>query len=291
MQDICCSVPASCGEWLQGWLDGEALLVSCPIERRVRARLNSEERAGVHVTPADCVKAQQAAYLVLERANGSANRCAYSISIQDGLERSRGYATSTADVVATSAVLATALNVALSEQELAQIACQIEPSDSIMFSGWCALAYRSAAWHQALGEGLRLPLLVLDAGVEVDTLAFNRSLDWKRVAALEAPTRQALALLQAGMNAKDWRLLGAAARLSASTYQAVCHSSLVESALDWAVRLGAGGPLRAHSGSIVGLLFAEEEQARSAMRRLAGEFKGSLALTHTAPGGVQRERF
>jgi hypothetical protein len=63
----------------------------------------------------------------------------------------------------------------------------------------------------------------------------------------------------------------------------------VEQAASWADDLQVAGPLRAHSGSIVGLLFENDEHAVEAREWLARRFAGEIHLTHTTGGGVEVE--
>jgi L-threonine kinase len=276
--------PGTCGEWIQGWLNEEPVLVSCPVELYSTAHAVGQESLGVQVLTPDISKAEQAAADVLARSGSGPG---LALSIASSLPRGRGYASSTADIAAASMAAAQVCGLPMNASDLAQLACTIEPSDSTMFPDWTLFAYRSAGWQQPLGAALRLPLLILDPGGGLDTLHYNQTLDLKRVAALEGQTQAALAIFQEGLLRGDYRLLGSAARSSARAYQAVCYSSLVEEALGWAAALDAGGPLRAHSGSIVGLLFDDDECAYDARRWLSGRFDGEIHLTHTTGGGVE----
>ena len=278
--------PGTCGEWIQGWLDGEPVLVSCPVELYSTARATRQDNYGVQALTPDISKAEQAAAAVLASCG---SRAGLKLSISSCLPRGRGYASSTADIAAASMAAAQVCGLPLNAADLARLACTIEPSDSTMFPDWTLFAYRSAGWQQPLGAALRLPLLILDPGGGLDTQQYNQALDLSRVAALEGHTRAALAAFQEGLLREDCHLLGSAARISARAYQAVCYSGLVEKALGWAAALDAGGPLRAHSGSIVGLLFDVDESACDARGWLSDRFDGEIHLTHTTRGGVEVE--
>ncbi len=260
------------------------MLVSCPIDRYVHVTVTRRVDGSLSL-PYDCEKAAQAAARVRELMNGP-SRFGAEVAIDSPLPRGRGYASSTADVVGVSAAMAAALGGELSAEQLGCLACEIEPSDSIMFPGWAAFAYHSGAWHQPLGTGLHLPLVILDPGEAIDTVTFNRTLDLKRVAVLESQTREALALLTAGAQQRRADLLGAASRLSAMAYQQAHHSDLVEQALRWADELSARGVVRAHSGSIVGVLFDSDGAATEAKAWLGSRFYGEVTLAHTTGGGA-----
>jgi L-threonine kinase len=276
--------PGTCGEWIQGWLDGDPVLVSCPVELYSTARVVLRQSFGVQALTPDISKAKQAVAAIVER---SGIGMGVAVSIESSLPRSRGYASSTADIAAASVAAAQVCGVPMSGDELAQLACAIEPSDSTMFPDWTLFAYRSGSWQQPLGPAVRLPILILDPGGGLDTLTYNQNLDLDQVAVLEGHTRSALATFKEGIMQGDFRLLGSAARVSALAYQKVCYSSLVEQTLGWANSLDAGGPLRAHSGSIVGLLFGDDESAADARNWLSGRFDGEIHITHTTGGGVE----
>ncbi len=272
------NVPGTCGEWLQGWLDGEPVLVSCPIDRYSRVRAGLRSDGHLRITPRRCVKSLQAARAVLALGD---YRGGLDLAVTSALPQGRGYASSTADIVAVCRATSAVLGRHLSAETIGRLACGIEPSDSLMFPGWTLFAYRSGAWHVPLGAGLRLPLVILDPGSALDTVVFNRGLDLRRIAALEPQTREALALLASGLRASDPTAIGAAARLSAMAYQSVAYSEMVAQAAGWARTLGAGGPIRAHSGSIVGLLFAAREAAVDALNWLRPRFAGKVRLART----------
>lgn len=283
MSTVTVRVPGTCGEWVQGWLWGEPVLVSCPIARYAEVQLERRKDSRL-VLPPDCDKATQATAQM--RALGGQPDFGADIRIKSALPRGRGYASSTADVVGVAAAAALALGVQLSPKQLGRLACTIEPSDSTMFPGLTAFAYRSGAWHQTLGPAWQWPLVILDGGVTVDTVTFNHKLDFERVKRLEPETRDALAWLAEGMRQGDVHGVGAAGRLSALAYQRVYHSELVEEAVRWADELKACGVVRAHSGSIVGLLFSASEPALEALAWLRPRFPGAAALTQTIGGGV-----
>jgi L-threonine kinase len=272
------SVPGTCGEWVQGWLSGEPVLVSCPIRRYAVVRVTLGPDDVTRIDPPDRVKALQAARAVAALAG---HRGGLTVVLNSALPLGRGYASSTADLVAASRATAEAISYNLPDSVIGRLACAIEPSDSLMFPGWTLFAYRCGAWHTPLGPGLSLPLVVLDTGQAIDTVAFNQGLDLTRVAALEPTTREAVALLKEGLVQADSAVIGAAAMLSARAYQAIAYSALVDQVLRWASEFRAAGVVRAHSGSLVGLVFASAEAAADVAQWLRPSFAGETKVTRT----------
>jgi L-threonine kinase len=284
---ITLAVPGTCGELIQGWYIPwrRPILVSCPIARyswvTVQLRPSPEIDA-----PPGCFKSRQAARLLLDTL-GRPDLGA-TIHINSQLLPGRGMASSTTDIIGVMAGLALALNQPLSPEALAGLACQIEPSDSIMFAGLAMLAYRDEGLARRLGPIPPLPLLMLDPGQAIDTLTYNAQLDLSAVRNLAATTQAALDVLGQGLAAGDAALIGQAASLSAASYQAIHYNPLVEAAQSWAGSTGAVGVARAHSGSVVGLLYPPDQDLAGPARWVAGRFEGCLTATRLTNAGFRR---
>ena len=282
------SVPGTCGELVQGWQpDWDVpVLVSCPIgvHSRVRVTLRPDARL---VAPRRLVKLHRAAQLAREYLEQPAAGATFAVTSQ--LSWGRGMASSTADIVGAMAGLAGLLNQPLSPAELARLACRIEPSDSTMFAELTALAYRNGGRFEPLGTVPNLPLLLLDPGQVVDTLKFNRGLNLSALRKLGPTTLEALHLLRLGALAGDAQVIGAASSLSAVSYQSIFFNPLLSRAQQWAGATGATGVVRAHSGSIVGLLYPSGTLLTEPARWLKTRFDGVVTATRLVPGGAQRE--
>lgn len=287
---ITVTVPGTCGELVQGWSAdwGEPVLVSCPIAlyNQVTIELCPDPTILISGSPGnlmDYTKAYQAVQLVREYL-GRANLGA-KISMSSQLLPGRGMASSTADVIGVMAGLAQGLVQPLTATELARLACQIEPSDSIMFNGLALLAYRGSSQACTLGLPPALPMLVLDPGLTVDTVTYNAHLNLAAVRNLASTTQTALEWLTYGLSHHDPVAIGSAASLSALSYQAVRYSPLLEQARQWAKATQALGIVRAHSGSIVGLLYPLQTDLAEPARWISAHFAGAVRQTHLTGGG------
>lgn len=278
-------VPGTCGELVQGWYGpwDEPVLVSCPIARysHVTTWLNAEATIDA---PDDYFKARQAARLVLDHLDRT--DWGARIRITSSLLPSRGMASSTADVVGVMAGLAVLLQAPLPDSQMAHLACQVEPSDSTMFAGPALLGYRGSGRSEALGLLPPLALLMLDPGLTIDTLTYNIHLDLAAVRKLDWTTQIALDILKRGIQNNDLKAIGAAATLSATSYQVVHNNPLIPVAQAWAIATRALGLVRAHSGSMVGLLFPPETDLAEPAAWLATRFSGEIiptAVTNAGP--------
>jgi L-threonine kinase len=227
-------------------------------------------------------KLQRAARLLLTFLNRP--DLGAKVTVNSQLQPGRGMASSTADIIGVMMGLTVALGHSISAGELAHLACQVEPSDSTMFADLTVLAYRDSARFQGLGPAPPLPLLMFDTGQAVDTLVFNARLNLSAVRQLAPTTKTALELLRQGLASNDTEAIGAAATLSALSYQSVNYNPLVEQAARWVNHTGATGLVRAHSGSVLGLLYPAGTDLTEPERWLSKRFHGIIRPTQLSRG-------
>ena len=281
------AVPATCGELFQGLIDGQTCLVSCPIDRHSRARVTVEEdgrrwrsRQPISKTLAALDRAAEAWEYV----------AAGWVEIDSTIPRSRGYGSSTADIGAGLFALARAAGQPLEPAQAAQIAAEIEPTDSSLFPGLALFAHRAGRLLRPLGPAPDLGVLVIDPGGQVDTVAYNREITPGALQRLAGAHREAFDWLAAGLAERDWALVGRGATLSACAHQAILFSSWLDAALEACRALGGLGVCRAHSGTILGVLFDPDRlPPEEALRRGRTLLPESLTVRpHCLVGGGAR---
>ena len=276
------SLPATCGELFQGSLDGEACLVSCPIN--LYSRATSTHRQS-ETLPPEMRKTRQALQLFAERTGQKID-----IKLHNPLPSGRGYGTSTADIGAALFCAGRMLQFDLSARDAANIAVQVEPTDSTLFNGLTLFDHRTGRFHEFLGEAPPAWLLILDPGGMVDSQDFNAQ-DWKEALRRLAPHhRLAFNLLQQGIANADLLAIGEAASLSASHHQAILFNPLVDLALSLRKKIGAAGVCRAHSGTIVGMIFPADIDQEAACAEISRHLDCSIHIkTGNLIGGGPRE--
>jgi len=167
----------------------------------------------------------------------------------------RGYGTSTADIGSTLFAAAHWANIPLDPIEASRLAVRIEPTDSSLLPGLTLFDHRQGALVEHLGAPPPVAIVILDPGVTVDSEAFNEQ-DWtdalRKIASLH---QQAFDLLKDGILRQDIDAVGEAASLSATAHQEILLNPWLEHALVLARQVKASGVCRAHSGSILGILF------------------------------------
>jgi len=265
-------VPGSAGEFVQGVLDGEHRLVSCPIDHRVCAEIFLPGRGPATAPPSLCYTKTRQALAMLLAADDPAPET-IDFRIRNRLPRGIGMASSTADIVAVTAALQAALGRSVHAPQLARLAAAIEPSDSIMFEGLALINPRNGELIRRLGQPPPMRVLLLDPGGRVDTLGFNLRRDASGHN-ISASSTEAIGLLAAGVADRDLAAIGRAASLSARAQQVFLRHHLLETAEDLARKVGAFGVNVAHSGTLVGLLLPDDPErahyAGQRARRLRG---------------------
>jgi L-threonine kinase len=245
------ALPGTCGELVQGTLDGIPCLVSCPIERYSVAEVRVNP-GPTWTLPAASPKVRAAlraglAYLGCSERGGQ-------LQVFSDLPRSRGYGSSTADIGATLYALGHAVGHPLLPAEVAGLALQIEPSDSSLFPGLALWDHVHGELFAPLGQPPAMTVVVLDPGGEVDTVAFNQQDHHLALKKLASQHREAFALLQEGVQRSDLEMIGAGTTLSATAHQTILLNPYLPAALHLAHEVGALGICRAHSGTVLGIL-------------------------------------
>lgn len=241
--------PGTCGELVEGTIDGKPFLVTCPIDIGSTIRVH---RSGAGF-PEDFPKTAQGIRLVAEKIGLPLEEL--SFERESILPPGKGMGSSTADVAA--AILATGLlgGQRLPPEEIARLALQVEPSDGTMFQGIVLFDHRRGEWFEELGEAPEINILVVDPGGEVDTIAFNQAAELDRLNQKKEPqVRKALEYIRAGLASGDLAQVGRGATESALANQELLPKPDLDQMLKWAQDVKALGVNVAHSGTVMGLL-------------------------------------
>jgi L-threonine kinase len=275
------SVPCTCGELFQGLLDGEPCLVSCPI-----ARYSTAQVGGPGVSTRLPRKAAAALKILLPEENEQ-----IPVWLDSPLPAGRGFGASTADIGAVLFAAAAAYGMELTGEQAARLAVAIEPTDSTLFPGLALFDHRQGRFFHPLGDAPALTLLILDPGGCVDSETFNRQDLLPALARLAREQRSAFDQLQTGITAGDLEAIGAAASRSAQLHQSILFNPLLETAAALAVEVGALGICRAHSGTVLGLLFDPKQWDAPRVTRAAAARIPSGVQTFSAAlvGGGPRD--
>jgi L-threonine kinase len=285
---VAVQLPGTCGELVQGTLDGIPCLVSCPIDWYSRAEIELHTGSD-WVLPAHAPKAVaglRAGLAALE--NLQRPLTAGRLHLVSDLPRSRGYGSSTADMGAVLHALNRAYGRPWQAEDVARIAVGVEPSDSSLFPGLALFDHRRAGFWRALGPAPVLSVLVVDPGGEVDTVAFNDRNYQHILTRLAGRHRTAFDMLFRAMFSLDRLALGEAATLSARLHQLILENPLLGAVMDLSRAVGGLGVCRAHSGTLLGVLLEPEQADPEAILRYARRWLPQglrLAMHRIVDGG------
>lgn len=247
-------VPGSCGELVQGSLEGTNFLITCPINlySSVTVKLSKDidgYRASIRAEKT--IRAVKKTLCELGR-----NELGARVEIKSQLLRGRGMASSTADITAAVGATMAALGYNPDYDLIKRVALEIEPTDGVFLPGIYLFDHLRGEVIEGLGKPPLLHILIFSEKGRVDTIAFNQRSDLKKLNShKESMIQEAASLVKAGIRVKDPGLIGRGATLSSLAHQSI----LFKPNLEKIINLTEGmdeiyGVNVAHSGTLIGLL-------------------------------------
>lgn len=247
MRDVLAITPGSCGELVQGSLDGVAFHISCPIAAFSMVRIR----------PAPQSRDFGLGFKALTAVRKARRRLRFRRSVwieaKCGLVQGVGMASSTADIGASVSAVFAAAGVRPCEIETASLAVKVEPSDGTIFPGIVAFDHKRGRYMSRLGVAPDIHISYVETGGTVDTVQFNRN-PIRYTASQKAKIRLAFDMAVAGLRHGDRHLIGAAASMSARINQDILPKPGLDELLEIASEHCAYGVVVAHSGTVMGVL-------------------------------------
>ncbi|MFH2070449.1 MAG: hypothetical protein ABIJ11_04480 [Elusimicrobiota bacterium] len=256
MNNIRVKTPGTCGELVQGMIDGNKFHITCPVNIfscvSVSGDGSNGSSGGSRTLPSNKWKTQRAVEKTLQLFKSTGENI--SVSVSSEIPEGRGMASSTADVTGACLAVSAFLGGNIKEDEVARIALAIEPSDGIMFKGIVMFDHLNGRVFEYLGEALRMKMLIIDSGERIDTLEFNRADHTGEHLSNRDKILEAIELVRAGVKKKDVAMLGRGATISALCNQKIIHKPWLPGVMKAAEKFGCPGVNVAHSGSAAGVL-------------------------------------
>lgn len=259
--------PGSCGEFIQGFMGDSSFMVTCPINRYAEAEVGFSGEGDTLPEKAD-----KARKLTLQLINKQGEEV--PVRLRSCILKSKGMASSTADISAVSKAVGLACGASISDRDIAGISLSIEPSDATFFKGITLFDYRHGKVIRELGNAPPMNILIYDCGGEVDTMQFNSRDDLLKLQKENEPLiTRAVALFEKGIMKQSLRLIGKAATMSAFANQRILYKPVLP--LFWKIGKQAGGKgiICAHSGTVLGLIVpvsADVDRIKSHMDKFIG---------------------
>jgi uncharacterized protein involved in propanediol utilization len=242
------------GELLQGALPIERreFLVTLPITECSTAEFTAVHGSkGVRVCPPYKEKSRRLAEELMRLYNLEAGG---ELRIESELHEGKGFASSSADMVATARAIQSAFSMRIPRHTLAQIMSAIEPSDGVMYEGIVSFHQREGIVHSRLGTLPSLTIVALDEGGRSETTELCRDRGFHSARRL-AEYERLLLDLERAVQRRHLPSVGDVATRSAVLNQDVVPKEHLELFLDLRARYDALGVVATHSGTCLGLLF------------------------------------
>lgn len=224
----------TCGELAQGFYHGEPILITCPIEKYSTA-IVSDEFAGVNGLGSKSLAVLDKVLKIFD-----AEDFKFGVRLTSELPRGKGMASSSADMAAVAQAVALSLGKKLSSDELGKLCTEIEPTDGIFYAGIVAMNPLTGRLMKRIWTKEKFQIAVFDYGGAVDTLKFNRRSDFE-------------------FSALDDEINFELVKNSALANQKILYKRGLEELMDFAKDLGAVAVNVAHSGTVAGIFFHEDD--------------------------------
>ncbi len=279
MKRIKVTVPGSCGELVQGKLNGRNFHITAPINLFTTVTLTAGGDK-LEVIPSRKRKAMRAAEKTLKLLGHEDIRG--KIHINSKIPEGKGMASSTADITGTAAAMSKFLGKRISDKKISEIALSIEPSDGVMFEGIVLFDHIKGRILEKFPNPPKMKILAVDTGGKINTQKFNRSNFDEIHRENRAKIIKALKLVEDGLREKDIRKIGKGATLSALCNQKILFKPALEPIAEISMKMGAVGVNVAHSGAIIGILMSENfKDFEELEKRIEKKLKRKLRFYRT----------
>jgi L-threonine kinase len=246
----------TCGELIQGFLsDGTPLHVTCPIDRFATVDVQLTPAPVTRLTGFD--EASEKMRLACARILSPVSPGAFELAFthRSELEPGKGMASSTADIVAIARAIADARGIKARSADLARTAAAVERSDGVMYDGVNAVDHLTGRRLKRFGWSPRYRILMCIPPASFSTSSADLDLERRS----KSPVDDLLASLEQSSRDRDSRLFSEACSQSALRNQNYRFNPLVERVHPHLQALGADGLCVAHTGTVVGILFAGKD--------------------------------
>jgi L-threonine kinase len=247
--------PATCGELIQGAIDGQDFLVNCPIDLFSEVELNNQRKTGLEIdAEGDFAKVSAALVRVADLYGIALN---HRLCIASPIPRGKGMASSTADITAALGAFIRHAGIDLNDEGLGSLIASVEPSDCVHYPGIAEVNHLTGKLFARFPVPSGLRVIVVDCGGEIDTLNFDRT----RARAIYNEHRSEvmglLGELRRGLLFADAAAIGDAASRSARLSQRILPKFPLELLHRVCTDAGAVGVNCAHSGTVLGVMYVK----------------------------------
>ncbi|MGL5694787.1 MAG: hypothetical protein ACRCXA_11960 [Peptostreptococcaceae bacterium] len=244
--------PASCGEFVQGFMSNEEYLCSYAIDLYSIATV--EERLDlINKGPRKSRKAIELVFknfdIPIEESKN------ISLDINSKIPIGKGMASSTADIGATIKATLGLIKKEMSSEEISKLAAKIEATDSIFIEKANIFNPLNGEVIKYLGNVKDARVLILEPDITLDTRQMRSTPNYIETKIKnKSVIKESFYLLEEGIRKNDLNLIGQACTMSSLANENIHHKIGLEDIIEISKNYGAYGVNIAHSGTVVGIL-------------------------------------
>ncbi|MGE5627048.1 MAG: kinase [Solirubrobacterales bacterium] len=244
--------PGSCGEIIQGKIDGRDMLLSCPVNIFTNVSLFECKEPSSRFN-----YSKSSIFLnnMLKRWGHEHTDKNLDIIIASKIPEGKGFASSTADLTALYICLLKMFKREYSTEELIEETIKIEPTDSIIFGKMTLFDYKEGKLHKTLGEYTKFYILAFEGNRIVDTVTFNNS-------ALPplADLDDIMPWCMDAIKVEDLDSIARASSISINRNLIRLDYKVHEVVLKICKDTGGKGIIGGHSGDVLGIIYDDKER-------------------------------
>lgn len=281
--------PASCGELIQGQLEHKEFLSSYCVGLYSKATIKecTSHKPLHHIYP----KATKAMTEVFRKFGQEKNLDKISLEIMSNIPRSKGMASSSADIGAVIGACSSYLGVDIDSQTASELAAEIEPTDSIFFEDLVVMDPLKGKLIKSLKMPENLKTIILEPPAKVNTLDTRRDPHYRNFKKNNIPHyKQVLKDFELACINNDMDMFGKAINKSSSLNDSLLPKPHLEIITEISMSLGAYAVNVAHSGSIMGVIIdcldEEQKYINEFIKNNFGKYFGRMYCLPIIKGGI-----
>lgn len=288
MRRVRVETPGTCGEYIQGWYDGNPCLVSSPIDRYSRITI-AEGPGNLEALKPKTRKQVEAVFrcfAIPQRENKH-----LQVTMSSDIPLEKGMASSTADIAGMAAGLSAYFGLGLTPGDIGSLCTGIEPSDNLMFAELNLFNHISGSVLKEFEGIVAADILIIDFHGGIDTMSFNETQDDYSPADL-ATFAEIVAQFEKGVRSNSLKDIGAACTRSALLNQKRLKKNYLEQLISLARDFGGLGTVIGHSGTVIGVMYDngdfQQDGFLSAFKQVVPESAyAEIYQNRLIPGGIK----
>lgn len=249
-------IPASCGELIQGFMNGYEFLINAPIPMFAETEviLTTEQFHSNSLYSNNYSKVAQSIEMLCEIAKIEKFNC--HVKLNSAIPRNKGLSSSTAEISAALFAISSAVGRFMSYEEISKIILAVDgSSDAVFLDGITHINQLNGNICKQYSNIPNLSFIIVDAGGEIETQKFDRQFARWIAQKNQFSLKRALNLIQTGFETQNPKLIAQAATISAQINQYIHYKSPLYTLLEGTQEFGGLGVNCAHTGTVLGVMF------------------------------------